>query len=101
MGETREQTAGKYLTSAIEAEKKDGGKWRITVVKKGQVEFLHRGLAAALHNWHLIWHSLEDCISAAYGQWFDVWCGEVLQGGTWAIPVSEEKKRQQQILLLA
>lgn len=65
--------------------KENWGKWLITVVERSQVEFLQGGVTVALHNPRLFWQSREDSIPSACGWQFVVWCGEVLEGGTWAI----------------
>lgn len=74
------------------------GKWLITVVRRSQVEFLQGGVTVALRNWHLLWQSQEDSIPSACGWQFVVWCGEVLEGGTWEI-LKEKKKITINILI--
>lgn len=83
LGETREQTAGKYLTSASDVEKKDGemtdhSGWKEP--NRVPTSWCNYGITQLT-----LWQSQKDSIPLACGWQFVVWCGEAFKGGTWAI----------------
>lgn len=99
LGETREKTAGKYLTSASDVEKEDGENESMN--HSGQKEPSRsptRWCNCGITQLTLTLAVPEGLCPFPWGWHFVFWCGEVLESGTWT--VLKKKKKIRKIPLL-